>query len=85
MQSTIVGVDDVVGDEDDDASDKVVVDEGIEGKGTGNVPEGSCWTTIIGVVGGTCVGQKWPCRLPVVMLKVGEEEPGGVTMTLHRR
>jgi hypothetical protein len=65
MQSMVVGVDDVVGDEDDDASDEVVVDEDVEGRGTGNDPEGSCWTTIIGVVGGTWAGQKWPCRLPV--------------------
>jgi hypothetical protein len=41
------------------------VDEDVEGRGTGNDPEGSCRTTIVGVVGGTCASQKWPCRLLV--------------------
>jgi hypothetical protein len=35
MQSTVVRVDDVVGDEDDDARDEGMVDEDVEGGKTG--------------------------------------------------
>jgi hypothetical protein len=41
VQSVVVGVDEVVGD--DDASDEVVVHEDVEGRKTGGGPEGSCW------------------------------------------
>jgi hypothetical protein len=42
MQSVVVGVDDVVGDEDDETGDKVVVDKEVEGCRTDGDPEGSC-------------------------------------------
>ena len=59
MSSTVVGVD-VVGDEDDDASDVVVVDEDVEaGEGSGG-PGWPCWTPGEGVVGRTCDGLRWP-------------------------
>jgi hypothetical protein len=35
MQSTVVGVDDVVGDEDDDIGDEGMADEDVEGSETG--------------------------------------------------
>jgi hypothetical protein len=43
-QSTVVGVDDVVGDEDNDAGNKGIVDKDIEGGETSDNQEGSCWT-----------------------------------------
>jgi hypothetical protein len=40
MQSAVVRVDDVVGDEDDDVGDEGMADEDVEG----GDQEGSCWT-----------------------------------------
>ena len=88
MSSAVVGVD-VVGDEDDDAGDGVVVDEDVEGgEGSGSL-ERPCWTPGQEVVGGTYDGLEWPCRLPVDVrrrvLELGEEEPGGLTKTMRGR
>jgi hypothetical protein len=44
MQSTIVGVDDVVGDQDDETGNKGKADEDVEGGETGGDQEGSRWT-----------------------------------------
>jgi hypothetical protein len=44
MQSTVVGVDDVVRDEDDDVDNEGMVDEDIKGDETGDDQERSCWT-----------------------------------------
>jgi hypothetical protein len=44
MQSAVVGVDDVVGDEDDDTSDEGMVDKDIEDGEIGDDQEGSSWT-----------------------------------------
>jgi hypothetical protein len=44
MQSVVVGVDDVVGDEDDNIGDEGIVDEDVKGDKTGGDQEGSCWT-----------------------------------------
>jgi hypothetical protein len=43
MQSAVVGVDNVVGDEDDDTGDEGMVEEDVEGSETGGDQEGSCW------------------------------------------
>ena len=64
MSSAVVGVD-VVGDEDDDAGDVVVVDEDVEGgEGSGGL-EWPRWTPGQEVVGSTYDDLEWPCRLPV--------------------
>jgi hypothetical protein len=42
MQSTVVRVDDLVGDEDDEDGDEGMVDEDIEGGETGGDQKGSC-------------------------------------------
>jgi hypothetical protein len=44
MQSAVVRVDDVVGDEDNDVGDEGMADEYIEGGETGGDQEGSCRT-----------------------------------------
>jgi hypothetical protein len=43
MQSAVVGVDDVVGDEDNDVSDEGMVDEDVEGGETSGDQEASSW------------------------------------------
>ena len=64
MWSVVVGID-IVEDEDDDTSDEVVEDKEVAfSKDSGDL-EWSCWTSREGVVGGTCDGLKWPCRLHV--------------------
>jgi hypothetical protein len=44
MQSAVVRVDDVLGDEDDDIDNEGMVDEDVEGGKTGGDQERSCWT-----------------------------------------
>jgi hypothetical protein len=44
MQYTVVEADVVVGDEDDDAGGKGMVDKDLEGSKTSSDQEGSCWT-----------------------------------------
>jgi hypothetical protein len=44
MQSAVVGVDDIVGDEDDDVGDEGMVDEDVEGGKISGDQEGACWT-----------------------------------------
>jgi hypothetical protein len=44
MQSAVVRVDDVLGDEDDDIDNEGMVDEDVEGDETSGDQERSCWT-----------------------------------------
>jgi hypothetical protein len=44
MQPVVVGVDDVVGDEDNNVGDEGMMDKDVEGSETSNDKEGSCWT-----------------------------------------